>query len=421
MGGAAIVLIVVFFIATRSTGGSASDIIVPVNQGDFVVEVVVSGELEAKRSTKILGPQRLRNYRIYQVNIQKIIPEGTYVKKGEFVASLDPSELTTKVAEAQAAFDEEESEYVATKLDTALTMREARDELINLEYAVEEKELVLEQSQYEPPAKVKQAEIEVAKAQRAFTQAKENYEIKRQQNVAKMNGASAEFRQKKAWLDGILELQNDFTVLAPEDGMLIYHKDWGGRPVKEGSQISTWEPIVAQLPDLSEMNSTTYVNEVDIRRVKKGQRVFLGLDAFPDKQLTGVVTEVANVGEQRPNSDSKVFKVVVELDAVDETLRPGMTTSNKIITNSLADAISVPLECLHNFADSITYVYKRSGLGYVKQEVLVGETNADAAQIISGLVASDRLYLSMPSSDDGDIELLDELEGLRNKEELSSL
>ncbi len=421
MGGAAIVLIVVFFIATRSTGGSTSDIIVPVNQGDFVVEVVVSGELEAKRSTKILGPQRLRNYRIYQVNIQKIIPEGTYVKKGEFVASLDPSELTTKVAEAQAAFDEEESEYVATKLDTALTMREARDELINLEYAVEEKVLVLEQSQYEPPAKVKQAEIEVAKAQRAFTQAKENYEIKRQQNVAKMNGASAEFRQKKAWLDGILELQNDFTVLAPEDGMLIYHKDWGGRPVKEGSQISTWEPIVAQLPDLSEMNSTTYVNEVDIRRVQKGQRVFLGLDAFPDKQLTGVVTEVANVGEQRPNSDSKVFKVVVELDAVDETLRPGMTTSNKIITNSLADAISVPLECLHNFADSITYVYKRSGLGYVKQEVLVGETNADAAQIISGLDASDRLYLSMPSSDDGDIELLKELEGLRNTEELSSL
>ena len=400
--------------------GAEVDIIVPVNLGEFVVEVNVSGELEAKRSTKILGPQRLRNYRIYNINIQQIIPEGTYVSKGDFVARLDPSEMSTKIAEAQASFDEEESEYIATKLDTALTMREARDELINLKYAVEEKELVLEQSQYEPPAKIKQSEIEVEKAKRALKQAEENYEIKRQQNVAKMNGASAEFRQKKQWLDGILELRNAFTVLAPEDGMLIYHKNWNG-VVKEGSQISTWDPVVAILPDLSEMNSITYVNEVDIRRIQKGQPVELGLDAFPDKQIKGVVTDVANVGEQRPNSDSKVFKVVVELDEVDETLRPGMTTSNRIITQSIEEAMHIPLECLHNFADSITFVFKRSGLGVQKQEVRIGETNATSAEILSGLSAEDRLYLSTPSSTEGDISLLEELNGLRNpSEEIST-
>ena len=42
---------------------------------------------------------------------------------------------------------------------------------------------------------------------------------------------------------------------------------------------------------------------------------------------------VANVGEQRPNSDAKVFEVRVEIDGTDPTLRPSMTTSNKIIAS----------------------------------------------------------------------------------------
>jgi len=350
-----------------------------------------------------------------------MIPEGTYVKKDDFVASLDPSELNTKLAEAQTEYDQMESKYTETKLDTALTMREARDNLVNLRYAVDEKQLVLDQSQYEPPAKVKQAEIEVEKAKRALKQAEESYEIKRQQNVAKMNGASADLRQRENRLNGILDLRDAFTVKAPEAGMLIYRKWWDGRPVKEGSQISTWDPVVAMLPDLSEMNSVTYVNEVDIRRIQKGQKVEVGLDAFPDKRLKGKVTEVANVGEQRPNSDSKVFKVLVELASVDELLRPGMTTSNEIITKVVQEATFVPLECLHNHADSITYVFRKTDFGFVKQEVLVGETNANEVQIVSGLEGDDRVYLSQPQAADGNIRLLEELNGTRNKEQVSSL
>lgn len=72
------------------------------------------------------------------------------------------------------------SQYTQTKLDTALTLRQSRDELINLEFAVEEKKLVLEQSQFEPPATIKQAEIDLSKAKRAFKQAKENYLLKKE-------------------------------------------------------------------------------------------------------------------------------------------------------------------------------------------------------------------------------------------------
>src|SRR5699024_646634 len=106
-------------------------------------------------------------------------------------------------------------------------------------------------------------------------------------------------------------------------------------------------PVVAKLPDFSVMNSVTYVNEVDIRKIQVGQNVDVTLDAMPDKELTGEVTEIANIGEKRPNSDSKVFRVVVEINEADDALRPAMTTSNTIHINTVDSALYVPLETIH--------------------------------------------------------------------------
>jgi HlyD family secretion protein len=72
--------------------------------------------------------------------------------------------------------------------------------------------------------------------------------------------------------------------------MVIYHKD-RGRKIKKGSSISARNPIVATLPDLTQMISICYVNEVDIRMIKLGQEVGVGIDAFPNKKLSGVLRE----------------------------------------------------------------------------------------------------------------------------------
>jgi len=191
--------------------------------------------------------------------------------------------------------------------------------------------------------------------------------------------------------------------------MLIYHKDFEGT-IKIGSQISAWNPIVATLPDLSVMLSQTYVNEVDIRKIKKNQPVEIGLDAFPEKRLEGKVIRVANVGEQRPNSDAKVFKVSVELLGTDELIKPSMTTSNKIITQTHQDALFIPLECLYNYQDSITYVYQKSGINVIKKEVIIGETNSDEVIILEGLAFGDEVYLSkIKEAEDQEIIRLSEV------------
>ncbi|NBW34423.1 MAG: HlyD family efflux transporter periplasmic adaptor subunit, partial [Cytophagia bacterium] len=346
-----------------------------------------------------------------------IINEGTVVKKGDWIATLDRSEFQNKYTAKQIELDKATSKFNQTQLDTTLTMRQSRDELINLAYAVDESRIVLEQSKFEPPASIKQAEINLDKAKRAYDQALENNKIKKKQNIEKMREVSAELRKVQAEFDGMTKVMESFNVLAPEDGMVIYEKGWDGKPIKAGSQIQMWEPTVATLPDLTKMMSKTYVNEVDVRKVKTGQVVEVGLDAYPDKKLTGVVTNVANVGEQRPNSDAKVFEVSVEINGTDPTLRPSMTTSNKIIANVINDAIYIPLESLHSQSDTITYVFLKKGLDIIKQEVVVGETNANDAIITSGLSTEDKLYLSVPSGlEDKSVELLPEMNGKRSKE-----
>jgi len=416
--GIAIVIVIGYLVVRGNKSGEAAAIMASVKKGQFRIEIETTGELEAKNSVKILGPQSLRNFQIWQVTIQNIISEGTVVKKGDWIATLDRSEFQNKFTAKQIELDKANSKFNQTQLDTTLVLRQSRDELINLKYAVEESAIVLEQSKFEPPATIKQKEIDLDKAKRAYQQAMDNYKIKKNQNIEKMREVNAELRKVQSEFESMTKVMASFDVLAPEDGMVIYEKGWDGKPIKAGSQIQMWEPTVATLPDLTKMLSKTYVNEVDVRKVKVGQQVEVGLDAYPDKKLSGLVTKVANVGEQRPNSDAKVFEVSVEINGTDPTLRPSMTTSNRIIASVIEDALHIPLEALHSQADSITYVFKKAGLNTVKQEVIIGETNANDAVLISGLSPDDRLYLSVPPGlENQKIELLPEMNGKRKQKD----
>lgn len=391
-----ILTLIIAYVVFVPSDTEDDSILITAKRGDFLVEITTSGELEARNSVKIMGPSGLRAARIWRVEIRDIVDEGTQVKKGDYVAQLDQTELQNNIQSRQTEFQQSSSQYVQTKLDTALELRKARDELINLKFAVEEKEIVLSQSQYEPPAAIKQAEIEVEKAKRAYNQALENYTLQQQKAVAQMDEAAAEMMEDKNELDQMQRVLAMFTVKAPEDGMVIYEREWNGTKKGVGAFVEAWNPVVATLPDLRKMISRTYVNEVDIRSVRAGQSVSIGLDAFPDKKLTGRIIDVANVGEQRPNSDAKVFMVNIEINESDTTLRPSMTTSNRILAEKVEDVLFIPLECLHNQGDSLTYVIRKDGLSFRRQQVEIGKTNANDAIVLQGVDEGDQLYLSIP-------------------------
>ncbi|MDG1476302.1 MAG: RND transporter, partial [Vicingaceae bacterium] len=254
-----------------------------VEEGNFKIEVNSSGELQAKESEDIKGPSSLRAHGIWQIKITDLVSEGTYVKEGDYVGQLDKSEVATKISSAATEVEKITTEYEQARLDTAIEMMKLRDELINLNYEIEEKRLISEQSTYEAPAVQRQAEIDLEKAERKLKQSLSNISLKRRQNAAKLHQVKLSLQQEQSKLDRLEELVQELKIIAPKDGMVVYKRTWDGKKITSGSQIGVWNPTVATLPDLSKMVTKTYVNEIDISNLKKGLSVSLTIDAFPDK------------------------------------------------------------------------------------------------------------------------------------------
>lgn len=392
-------LVLAWALIGRETGDQTTIFVSP-EKGDFKVNVTTTGELRARNSIKIRGSQGAREIRLYNLTIQSLIPEGTVVEKGDIVAELDRSEILTRMQDAQLELQRVESQYEQAQLDSSLTLTQARNEIENISFQLEEQEIVVEQSVYESPAVQRQERIELERTKRQFEQENQNYITRVRQSEAALREIETDLTQEKNSLDRIRQLIDEFTIHAPDKGMLVYARNWRGQKTTTGSTISAFDPLVAELPDLSSMETVTYINEVDIQKIRKGQQVTLGLDAIRGKQLTGAVTSVANIGEQRPNSNSKVFEVVIEVNEADTTLRPAMTTSNVILIETVEDALYVPLEAVHSY-DSSHFVFKKDGLQTMMHQIVMGATNENDVVIQEGVTIDDRVLISMPPDTSG--------------------
>lgn len=364
---------------------------VPVKKGLFRVTVTATGGLQAIKSEMINGPEaEMRSAGIWQTSIQDIIQEGTVVNEGDYVAQLDKTVVSDKIQTVRLDIDQIEARLTQARLDTALEMRAMRDQIINLGFQMREKELEMEQSRYEPPAVINRVKLDLERIQRDFIQQQQNYKLKQEQAVAKIAEINASLQQKQTAFDRLVQLGDKFRIKAPKGGMLIYYF---GR--KAGAQIGAWDPVVAELPDLSKMLSKTNINEVDISKIKKGQTANIRIDAFPDKSFTGKITQVANVGQQLPGFDAKVFEILIELSEADSILRPAMTTSNEVLVAEYPDVHYVPLEALFS-NDTLTWVVcQKDGKNY-RQEVLTGPTNDNEVIIEHGVSEGVQVYISTP-------------------------
>ena len=366
-----------------------------VQKGNFVSEVITSGEAQSTSSKEIKGPDNLRKFRLRDIKIQDLVPEGTLVKEGDYVGRLDPTDVNEQIIDAKLKLEAAQSKYTHQQLDTTLTLKQERNAIKDLRFSMEQTSLELKQSIYEPPATIKSLEIKLEKSERDLSEKLENYNIKKRQANAKMIEVGTEVSKIRNELNDLTDLLNSFTIYSDSNGMVTYARNWDGSKKKVGSTISPWEPSIASLPDLTKMESKTYANEVDIRKIKKGLPVRVGFDAFPDVELDGIVTDVANVGEKKRGSDIKVFQVLIQLTENDENVRPGMTTSNRILTFEEKETLSIPLEAVFS-KDSLTYVYTKTGFSVAKKEVKIGESNNVSVIVTDGLTENDVVYLNKP-------------------------
>ncbi len=405
IGTITIILIIAYSFYNKKSNENVS-LTAKVKKGNFINEVFISGEAQSTSSKKINGPSNARRFNIYQLKIQDLVPEGTIVKKGGYIGKLDASEVNGKINDAQLNLENAASKYTQQQLDTTLTLKQERNAIKDLLFDIEETKLELTQSEFEPPALIRQLEIKGEKLERELKEKKEDYSIKKRQANAKMIEVGTEVSKIKKQIADLSDLQKAFTIHSDDDGMVTYVKDWNGIKKKVGSTISPWEPAIASLPDLTKMESKTYSNEVDIRKIKKDLKVKIGFDAFPDIELDGIVTDVANVGENKRGSDIKLFQVLIKLNETNNNIRPGMTTSNRILTHQEDNVLMVPLEAIFS-NDSISYCFVKSGYSIGKKQVELGLSNNDVVIITKGLKENNVVYLNKPEdTDDKSITLL---------------
>jgi len=377
-----------------TANAAETSLVAKVKKGDFKVTVTTTGELHARKFVQVLGPNS-QAAQVYQSKITWMVPEGTVVKEGEKIAELDRGPAATRLATVTLDVQKAQAEFTNASLDSTLNLAIAREEVRTAEYTLEEKKLAREQAQYEAPTIKRQADIDYEKAQRALDQSKRNLDTKTKQAVAKLSIAGADLGRRQNDMKMVQDAIAGFTINAPSPGMVIYVREWNGKKKGIGSQWQPWDPAVATLPDLSQMESQTYVNEVDVRKLSMGQKVAISLDSDPNKRLEGTVTSVANVGEQRPNQDSKVFEVKIEIAKADTTLRPGMTTSNGIEIASTSGVLSIPLEAVTTDS-GYSYVYKKDGRRTVRQMIETGAMNDNEIVVRQGLAEGDQVLLTTP-------------------------
>lgn len=368
-----------------------------VKKGEFEIAISATGELIAENSVDILGPDfsNRRFVRSRSIKIQDLIPEGTVVNKGDYIATLDRTELDNSLKDQLDQLETLHTNLEMKTLDTAVVQSSFRDDIKNQEYIVSEAAMTLRNSKYESPPIIRQAEIALDKAKRVLEEKRRSYQLNLAQNKTDISNQQLFISRIDRRAEDLKEILAGFTITAPAPGMVIYKREWNGSKRKVGSSINPFDRVVATLPDLASMISRTFVNEIDENKVRPGQKVSITIDAFPKKSYTGTVLNVANIGELLQNSSDKVFEVQIKLNESDPSLRPSMTTGNKIIMDDIPEAVYIPIECVHAGLDSIPFVYTKNRK---KQIVLLGQANDKNIIVEKGLSPGTRVYLNNPAN-----------------------
>lgn len=403
MAGGLLLLILIFILSLTKKSGE-EEITCQVKKGSIEVKVHTSGQLQSENSENILLPSVLssQNVRIYEIKITDLIEEGSVVDSGQYIATLDHKVIEEVLTTARLDLETTLNAFEDAKLDSNLNLSNYRDLISNSKADVEERKIDLAESVFESPSVIKKAEMDLAKAERKLEQDIKGLAMRQRQLRSQMDRRNIDLDQKRKRVEDLMKLYDALIIKAPKPGMVIYARDRFGIKIQIGSVLTPWSPIIATLPDMTKMISETYVNEIDIAKIKVGQKANISIDAFPDKELKGEVISVANIGQPMPKSDSKVFAVNIRITGSDPDLKPAMTTGNIIQTGIYSDKLFVPSEAVFS-TDTTRFVYLKKRGNVVKQLVDTGEENEDYSVINKGLSEGDLLLLNEPEKSD-DIE-----------------
>ena len=371
-----------------------------VKRENFEALITCKGEIQSEKAVLITIPDIFgdRNLEIWDSKITDLIPEGSIVKKGDYVALLDQGRIKELKETNMEALKKVAFNFNDAKIDSAVDLVALRDGIEQFNFDVENKKVELEQSVYDSPAFQRKAQMAYERSLRQMEDKKRAYQMTR-------NSLRIRLTRNEANMNRMIDKDNKYQIAfdaakitAPQDGMLIYGRTWGRggtRKLTINSWVSMQNPVIATLPDLSVLVSETFVEEIYISKIKVGDSARVYIDALKNMEKIGVISNISNVGQEMTGFDSKVFKVNIRISSDKNRIKPAMTTNNEIIISKQQNVIVIPRSALI-IEDGKQFVYIRE-LGKTSiREVVAGSQSDKQVVIKSGLKEGDKILLTRP-------------------------
>ena len=388
------VAIIVLMIWVAIPNGTPDVLTAVVQQGEFVIDIKETGHLRAENSVTVSAPPIRMSLQIVY-----LCDEGIVVEQGDTLIQLDTTEIKQQIDDGQAELDIVRSNLESSLVSMASRMSNLEASLENSQASYRLAELRREQMRFESDVQIEEGELNLLQAEISLRRAREDITAQKQIDSSEVRSLTLRIRQADIELEKAFHDMRRLTLTAPAPGLVVHMKTWKGSEwakVKVGD--TPWRGMaLIELPDLSVMMVETTVSEVDVGKVEVGQEVEIKLDAYPDPTFHGKIAEVAVLaGEREDGPGAQVFDVLIRIDESDPVLRPGMSTTAKIIIDRLPNKIWVPIESVFQDNDT-TIVWEADGSDWIRREVGLGARNDNFVVIESGLEAGGRVALVDPT------------------------
>lgn len=247
--------------------------------------------------------------------IELPVKEGDVVRKGQLLVRIKPDSYRAQVESQQAALSGARAASVKNRAELA----KAEQDFRRVQRMYEQKLIS------ETERNTAQTQYEIAKAAL-------------QASLFEINRAEGGLRQTR-------EALNKTVIFSPSDGTVSSLTSRLGERVVGTSQFAGTE--VMRVADLDSMEARVNVNENDVVNVKIGDVARISVDAYPDRKIDGVVREIASTASTRnAGSQEEVtnFEVKIRISDHSIRLRPGMSATADIETDTVQNAVAVPIQ-----------------------------------------------------------------------------
>ena len=315
------------------------------------------------------------------------------------VAQKESEQTTVKLEGTRRLFDK----GFVTKTDLQGDEIAAQNSRLKVQTAETARDLFLK---YEFPKSAEEAMSKYTEAVRELDKARRVAISKLAQARARLNSARGQFQVQLRQRNDLQDQLSKCVLRAEKSGLVVYGSGRDNAiiysnqdPIGEGATVRERQAIIT-IPDLSRMAVDVRIHESYIKKIKKGQKARVTVDAFPGQPLTGEVSKVAVLPDSQNrymNPDLKVYLTTVAISGTHEWVKPGMSAKVEILVDHLDDVVYVPVQSVALDAGK-QFCYVMNGFSPTRREVQVGQFNDDFIEIKDGLREGDLVLLHPPET-----------------------